>query len=151
SPLHIAVLDEASGAMVQTIINQGARVSAVDANGYTPLRLAVNRNAWDQAKILADAGSDVFASAGDGKTPAGIALDRGSAAVRALFSGGAIGFKDSAGNTILHYAAQSASTEIVALLLELGANKAAKNIAAESPGDIARRWNKTDIAALLNG
>jgi ankyrin repeat protein len=151
TPLHIAVLDEVPIAMLQTIISQGGQVSTVDAQGCTPLRLAVDREAWAQAKILADAGSDVFSIADDGKTPAGIALTKGSSGVRALFSGKAINFRDSSGNTILHYAAQSAGAELITLLIELGANKYIKNIASESPADIARRWNKTDIAALLSG
>jgi ankyrin repeat protein len=151
APLHIAILHDAPAAMLQTIISQGGRLSSVDAGGYTPLRLAVDRNAWDYAKILADAGSDVFSVGSDGRTPAGIAIAKGDAAVRALFSGRAIGFRDPAGNTVLHYAAQTAGPDIVSLLLELGANKNIKNTAAESPADIARRWNKNDIAVMLNG
>jgi ankyrin repeat protein len=151
TPLHIAVLDEAPVTMLQTIISQGGQVSAVDAKGCTPLRLAADQEAWAQAKILADAGSDVFSAADDGKTPAGIALDKGDNGVRALFSGKAISFRDPAGNTILHYAARSANAGVIALLIELGANKHMKNTAAESPADIARRWNKTEIASLLSG
>jgi hypothetical protein len=40
--------------------------------------------------------------------------------------------------------------ESINLLLELGAVKTVKNIAAESPADIAIRWNKRENAALLN-
>jgi ankyrin repeat protein len=149
-PLHIAVLNEASGGIIQTIIDQGARLSTVDSDGRTPLRIAVDRDNWETARILADAGSDPFSVSGDGKTPAAIVLTKGREPVRAIFSGRAIVAKDRAGNTILHYAAQAGSRELIALLLDLGANKATKNIAAESPADIARRWNRVDIAALLN-
>jgi hypothetical protein len=38
----------------------------------------------------------------------------------------------------------------ISLLLELGANKSVRNIAAESPADIAMRWNHRENAALLN-
>jgi ankyrin repeat protein len=151
SPLHIAVLEDAPLNMLQTIINQGARLSAVDSIGYIPLRLAVEKKAWDMAKLLANAGSDVFSVADDGKTPAELALAAGNEGIRALFSGQGINARDSSGNTILHYAAKEGNAGTVSLLLELGANKALKNIAAESPADIARRWNKSDVAALLNG
>jgi ankyrin repeat protein len=150
SSLHIAILEEAPLGMLQVIINQGARLSAVDSIGYIPLRLAVERKAWDTARLLADAGSNVFSVADDGKTPAELALAAGGEGIRALFSGQGINARDGSGNTILHYAAKEGNPETVSLLLELGANKNSRNIAAESPADIARRWNKSNIATLLN-
>jgi ankyrin repeat protein len=149
SPLHIAILNEAAPGMLKAIIDQGGRVSAVDAGGRTPLRMAVDKANWEAVSMLAEAGSDPFASAGDGKTPAELAIAAGQTAVRALFSGRAISARDRGGNTVLHYAAQSGSPGIVSLLLQLGANKGAKNYAAESPGDIARRWNRHEAVALL--
>jgi ankyrin repeat protein len=122
----------------------------VDSAGRTPLRLAVDNSAWNLAKILADAGSDPFSVAGDSRTPAEAALNRGDEGVRALFSGRGIRAQDSSGNTVLHYAAKKGNPEIIALLLELGANKNVKNIAAESAADIAVRWNQRETAALLN-
>jgi hypothetical protein len=38
---------------------------------------------------------------------------------------------------------------MIAILLELGANKNIRNIAAESPADIALRWNHAEAAAML--
>jgi hypothetical protein len=38
---------------------------------------------------------------------------------------------------------------MIAVLLELGANKGVRNVAAESPADIALRWNHGPAAALL--
>jgi ankyrin repeat protein len=150
SPLHIALLDGAAPAIIQTIIDQGGRVSGVDAEGRTPLRIAVDMNAWEAARILAEAGADPFTMGGDGKTPGVIVLSKGREPVRAIFSGRAIVAKDKAGNTILHYAAQYGNRELIALLLDLGANKNTRNIAAESPADIARRWNRPEITAMLN-
>ncbi|MDR0758840.1 MAG: ankyrin repeat domain-containing protein [Treponema sp.] len=149
SPLHIALLEGAAPTIVQTIIAQGGRVSGIDAEGRTPLRIAMDTNNWEAARILAEAGSDPFAVSGDGKTPGVIALSKGSDAVRAIFAGRAIVAKDRTGNTILHYAAQYGNTELIALLLDLGANKNTRNIAAESPADIARRWNHSEIIAML--
>jgi ankyrin repeat protein len=151
SPLHIAIQSNAPVETVRIIINLGAQVSSVDANGKTPLRLALEQNKWDQAKLLADMGSNVFFTAGDGKSPAEIAITKGQPAINALFSGRAITARDPMGNTILHYAARTATPAIVSLLIDLGANKTARNISAESPGDIALKWRRMDIAALLNG
>jgi ankyrin repeat protein len=150
SPLHIAVKQRAGPAMLQTIIRAGGRISAVDSEGRTALRLALDINALEEAKILSDAGSDVFAPAADGKTPTSVALSQGGAAVRAIFSGAAINSRDGTGNTVLHYAAQTGKTDMIGILLELGANKNIRNIASESPADIAQRWNHRDAAAMLN-
>jgi len=70
--------------------------------------------------------------------------------VKALFSGAAINAKDSSGNTALHYAAKQGDASLVSLLISLGVNKAVKNIASESPADIALRWRNNEAAALLN-
>jgi ankyrin repeat protein len=150
SPLTIAVREKADPSMIRIIIEQGARLNPVDREGRTPLRLAADENAWDLAKIIADAGADPFLPAGDGRTPAETALAAGETGIRALFSGRGINARDRAGNTILHYAAKEANTELIVILLELGANKTIKNIAAESPADIAVRWNRSEAAVLLN-
>jgi ankyrin repeat protein len=67
-----------------------------------------------------------------------------------MFSGKAITSKDASGNTVLHYAAQNGNTALILQLIEMGANKGIKNIAAESPADIAERWHHPDAVSLLN-
>jgi ankyrin repeat protein len=150
SPLHIAIQEKVPASTLRIIIEKGTRLNAVDFNGRIPLRLAADVNEWELAKVLADAGSDPFSPAVDNKTSAEIAIVRGGNAIRAVFSGRAINAKDGSGNTILHYAARMGKPESINLLLELGAAKNAKNISAESPADVALRWNKRDNAALLN-
>jgi ankyrin repeat protein len=149
TPLHIAILNRAPVNVVKIILDQGGRTSAVDAVGRTPLRMAVDMGNWETVKLLADAGADPFSVAGDGKTPAVITLGAGLDPLRSLFSGRGISSRDSSGNTILHYAAQTGSIELITLLLELGANRNSRNIASESPVDIARRWNRNEVVALL--
>jgi ankyrin repeat protein len=149
APLTIAVKEKAPVNMIKAIIDRGAKLDPVDREGRTPLRLALDAGSWDTAKFIADAGADPFIPAVDGKTPAEIALG-GNEGVRAIFSGRGINARDSAGNTVLHYAAKNENPRVVSLLLELGANKNVKNIALESPADIALRWRRSEIAALLN-
>jgi ankyrin repeat protein len=150
SPLHIAIREGVPLSTIQIIISQGGRLSPVDSEGRSPLRLAVDPESWELAQVLADAGADPFTAAGDGKTPGELVIMKGPEPVRMVFSGKAIGARDSLGNTILHYAARYGTSETIAALLELGANKSIKNISAESPADIARRWERTDTLPMLN-
>jgi uncharacterized protein len=150
TPLHIAVQEKVSPSIIATILDLGARQSMVDAEGRTALRLALDLGQLATARLLANSGSDVFTAARDGKTPVEVALDKGADTVRELFSGSAINAKDPSGNTALHYAAKQGDASLVSLLISLGANKAVKNIAAESPADIALRWRNNEAAALLN-
>jgi len=149
STLHVAIQERASVDIIKTIINSGARINTVDNNGKTPLRLAVDMNSYDAAKIIADSGADPFMAAVDNKTPAEISFAKGAECVRALFSGRAINSRDSSGNTILHLAARYGNPEVINILIQLGANRTLRNIATESPYDIAVRWNKKENADLL--
>jgi ankyrin repeat protein len=149
SPLHIAVSDKTSAPIVEAIISQHARLSAVDSEGKTPLRLAIDQEDWNIAKVLATAGSDIFAEAVDGRNPARLSLDKGQVAIAALFSTQTIRGADRSGNTILHYAAQYGTVEEVRQLLELGADKTAQNISGDTPADTATRWKRPDIANAL--
>jgi ankyrin repeat protein len=150
SPLHIALQSGASLSVIQAIIALGCRISAVDAGGRTPLRLALDFNALDKAEILTRAGSDVFSMAHDGKTPAGIALSQGTDALWALFCyEKAIRARDAGGNTILHHAVRSGRADMVNFLVALGADKNSRNLNGESPADIARRQNREDLMLVL--
>ena len=149
SALHIALQESAPVDIITTLINQGSRINAIDNNGHTPLRLAVDMNLLNQAKLLADAGADPFLSAVDNKSPADIAFTKGEECIKAIFSGKAINAMDNSANTILHLAARYGTPGIIETLLELGANKTIRNISSEIPYDIAARWNRTENAQLL--
>jgi len=149
SALHIALNERASTEIIRTIIAQGSRLDIVDSNGKTPLRIAVDLESWASAKILADTGADPFLTAVDNRTPAEIAFTKGEDCIRAIFSGRAVNSRDSSGNTILHIAARLGTPQSIALLFELGANRTIRNIAVESPYDIAMRWNRIDNAEML--
>jgi len=149
SVLHVALHERADDNVIRTIINQGARINAVDYNGKTPLRLALDYEMLEAAKIIADSGADPFITAADNRSPAEIAIAKGEVYLRAVFSGRAINARDSSGNTILHYTARLGTPQLITVLFELGANRSIRNIAAESPNDIALRWNKKDNSELL--
>ncbi|MDR2343539.1 MAG: ankyrin repeat domain-containing protein [Spirochaetaceae bacterium] len=150
TPLHIALSYNMPETDIETIANWLGNTGAVDSEGRTALRYAVDRSNWDAAKFLANDGADVFSVARDGKTPAEITLaTENRDAVRAVFGGKAIGSRDSEGNSILHYAGRDSTASIVSLLIELGADKAVHNTSGDTPYDIARRWNRQDIMVIL--
>ncbi|MDR2796480.1 MAG: ankyrin repeat domain-containing protein [Spirochaetaceae bacterium] len=150
TPLHIALSYNMPEADIVTIANWLGNTGAVDSEGRTALRYAVDRANWEAAKFLANDGADVFSVARDGKTPAEITLaTENRDAVRAVFGGKAVASRDSEGNNILHYAARDSTASIVSLLIELGADKMARNTSGDIPFDIARRWNRQDIMAIL--
>jgi ankyrin repeat protein len=150
SPLHIALSYNMPETDIKTIAGWLGGTNAVDKEGQTALRYAVDKNNWSAASFLANNGADVFSLARDGKTPADVTLAANSMdAVRAVFGGNAISARDSSGNTILHYAARVSATPLIALLIELGADKATRNTSGDRPADIAERWNRQDILPIL--
>ena len=149
SALHIALQERASPEIIRLIISAGPSINAVDNNGQTPLRIAVDLGLLEQAKILADEGADPFFVAVDNKSPADIAFEKGVEYVRAIFSGRGVNARDNSSNTVLHIAARYGTPQIIETLLELGANKTIRNIASELPVDIALRWNRFENAELL--
>ncbi|GAB1481655.1 ankyrin repeat domain-containing protein [Treponema sp.] len=149
SALFIGLSEGASVATIKAIIDLGGQVASRDAEGRTPLRFAIQAGKYEEARLLVAAGSDVFISGDDGESAASLALQGGKEAIKALFDGSAIKNKDTVGNTILHIAAFRSKPEMVQLLLDLGAIKNAKNLALETPADIARRWNKGENEKLL--
>ena len=150
SPLHVAIQERVSVSTLEVIVGKGGRLAAVDFNGRIPLRLAVDMNEWELAKVLANAGSDPFMAAVDEVTAGEIAIASGREAIEAIFSGDAIYARDSSGNTVLHHAARMGRPETITILLGLRADRNARNISGESPADIARRWNNLEKAAMLN-
>ena len=152
SPLHVALLEKVPELTLRSIIGvAGTNLNSVDSNGRNPLRLAVDINEWNLAAILAEAGSDPFFPAVDGKTSCEIAITRGIEQMKVIFSTErSISSADQFGNTVLHYAARIGGPDSVSLLLERNADKERRNISGERPYDTALRWNNRENAALLN-
>lgn len=149
SSLHIAIRNNASFDIINYIVSHSKEIDISDAQGRSALYLAVEQKRWDIAKLLVNAEADLFFVAGNGLSPADLALSQGNEAVNALFNGKAINDKDLYGNTVLHYVARSGTPELASLLLGFGADKNIKNIVGERPSDIALRWKQNAVEALL--
>jgi hypothetical protein len=149
SPLHIAILSGASLPIIKTIADLGARLNMVDSQGKTPLRVAVDLEAWETARYLIDSGADLFNTASDGESAATIILSKGPSVIKQLLNTNNINKKDTMGNTVLHYAAIKGKEDTIKTLLDLGAIKNIKNNEDETPYDIAKRWGRTTLLNLL--
>jgi ankyrin repeat protein len=153
SPLHIAVQQNVPLSMLGLILEQGGKINALDAQGRTPLRLAVDMEAWNTTRFLINNGADIFSLAKDGQNPASVVLDKGLPALRGFFNGTAVNTWDVNGDTILHYAVRhrSANGETIRLLLDLGADKNIRNHNGKNPLQMAREINRSaDIIRYLD-
>ena len=149
SPLHLAIKEGASVELVKELIKMGARVWDPDARGKTAIRIAVEKDMRDQVQALSAAGANIFTSAEDGESALSLVLKKDLSWLKALFLEGDIKSRDELGNTALHYAAYKGSPEQILYLLEAGADTNTRNVAGETPADLARRWKKGDNETLL--
>ena len=127
-PLHLAVRPSAEttdgerAARVEVqgaLLAAGARVTATDASGATPLHWAALHGDLEFARLLLEHGADIQArEPGEGMTP-------------------------------LHVAAAGGDTDLVKLLLERGADAGARDRAGRRPLDVARMSNCAEAADVL--
>jgi len=124
TPLHEAAISGHIG-VVEILLNNGARVDALDNMGYTPLHRAVENGHTDVAKLLIDKGADVNAETLEGLTPLHIAIRNNNIdLVKFLLSAGAdIDAKNYRDQTPLDLAPRRGQAEIVELLREHGTDR----------------------------
>jgi ankyrin repeat protein len=124
-------------AVADLLLAAGAGVEAkTRVGGYTPLHLASRSGQGAIASALLDAGADPgVTTTGSGVTPlhlAAVAID-GADAVSVLLKSGAKvdALESSSGQTPLMFAAAYGRTEAVAVLLEHGADPAARTVSVD--------------------
>ncbi len=161
TPLHWA-----NSAMAALLLDRGANIEARAMGGATPLLIAAANDA-ETAALLIDRGADVEAATDWDRTPlhgvnnaetAALLIDRG-ANIEARTGGWTY-----RGWTPLHWAAASgaptlisrisdAESAVIRLLLERGADPAARTSDGETPYDLAVRRVEPDeeILRLLRG
>lgn len=120
TPLHRAVAPIYKGYVLDELIRRRANVNAQDANGNTPLHWAVNENC-DGYDWLIEAKANVNARNKKGETPLCFAQD--GDAVKSLVEAGAkVNAPDNEGKTPLDYAKHRGWEDVVAALVEAGAD-----------------------------
>ncbi|XP_045538000.1 transient receptor potential channel pyrexia isoform X1 [Papilio machaon] len=153
SPLHYAVLSDAPE-VVDALLAAGACPDTPQVFTETPLHVAASLGSDSCMKLLLDAGADVRAALGPGRTTALhlAAVDGHAECARLLLDHGAyIDCPNSRGQTSLHLAALAQSIEVVELLVGRRADVKARDIDGRTPlhGSIVRGARACDVARLL--
>ena len=150
SPLHIVVKNKASTSLLRTLIDRGYPLDTRNADGYTPLNYAIEADDVNMAAILLEKGANPFQTIDKkGTNGVTIALEKNNKKMIENIVKYAAGLSDIQGNTILHYAARIANEDTVRRLVNMGLDKNARNILGETPYDMAKRWQREEIASLL--
>lgn len=145
---------------VDSLLRNGASVSAIDASGQTALLYATSRSREALVKKLITAGADVNASDNNGRTAlmnvCFIANTKQhdyciKIARNLLKAGARVNVANTAGFTALMNAANKGNEEIVRLLLEYGANPfaVAKGKAKKNALSLAQENGHESIAQLI--
>lgn len=150
TPIHLVVKSKGSTSLLKELIAMGYPIDGRNSDGYTALTYAVEGNDIDRALILLQNNANPFQSIDKkGQNAVTIALDKNNRNMIGEIVKYAGKQKDIQGNTILHYAAKSSSTQTVKELLSYGLPKDVKNISGDTPYTIAKRWKKNEVAELL--
>uniref|UniRef100_A0A8C0GYY9 Uncharacterized protein n=1 Tax=Chelonoidis abingdonii TaxID=106734 RepID=A0A8C0GYY9_CHEAB len=143
--LHIAA---ANGrvAIIEYLINKGAKLDVKDKKGRTPMHRAAEKGRDDAVKVLLQAGAYIYSLDKEAKTPLHLAAQNHHTHIlkRILKKNGApVDAKDEKGQTALGYAISHGFEKTVKVLLEAGAN-IDSNIT-----DVAFNNNKQSIFRIL--
>ena len=149
TPFHIIVQAKGPLRILSLLASLGYPFDTRNAEGMTPLGYAVEGNNENYARILLQHGANPFSSIDKkGRNAATIALanEEPILADIAKYAGTK---SDIQGNTLLHYAARTASADTIRKLLAYGLDANAKNISGETPYMTALRWKRNDAADVL--
>ena len=111
--------------LVKTLLAEGIDANASERDDTTPLMWAAMLGNADLVQLLLDGGADPNLADGEGRTPFATAIDRGNLqAAKLLLAAGAaiVDLPESEGRTLLAIAADTGDEEIVAFVIELGAD-----------------------------
>ncbi|MCE5255494.1 MAG: ankyrin repeat domain-containing protein [Spirochaetaceae bacterium] len=148
TPLRQLVDSKASAAMISLALAAGADPNSRDRYANTPLHAALTNKDYETAQVLLNAKADPFARNYQGITPVAMVMAE-PANLKDFVNAADPGSTDALGDGFLHYAVRTGNAAAVKTLLELGLDKNLKNIAGESPVDVAKTKNDAAILSLL--
>ena len=137
--------------MLQAIIPHCYNLDVQDANGQTPLHLAVfaHRRECVRFLMLAEADSNILDNFG--RTALHHACFQGSVDMASLICEGDtdLDVKDEDGDTALHAAAVSGHIQLTEALLSFGANHSIRNDNGDQPAHLAARKGHVEVLRCL--
>ncbi len=148
TPVHVAVLSKINPQTMKMILDMNYPVNRRNSSGTTPLTLAISQNSIQLAALLLEYGADPYISDNKGECAISLALKGNTPVLDYIVKHSAIK-TDISGEGILHYAARLGDVETVKKLVSMGLDKSQKSITGETAYDIAVRWQKPEIATLL--
>jgi len=100
-------------------------------------------------RLLVVGGADVFARDRDGNSPLSLAMAAGQEALGAVVTASNVNARDLLGNRPLHYAAQTGNAAAAEFLLNLGADRGARNSAGDTAAEAAEKRGFMELAGKL--
>ena len=149
TPLHIAVQEQVDEETLRYLISKKYAIDKRDKTGSSALLLAAKKRLLPLCTVLLESGADPFTANNEGES-AVVSAMTGNTDILPLILKFAVSKTDASGNGLLHYAARYASEEIVrTVLAESKTDINRKNLAGETPAAAAVRWQRPEIAAML--
>lgn len=149
TPLHFAALS--GPAVVNYLLDHGAAVDVINAQGQTPLHFAVRGTSKAIVEALVKAGADVNARDKDGLTPLHDAVKQKHLELVTLMLQYPVdvNIKDNSGKTPAHYAAIMGQPELISLLESHQADLTLKDEKGNSPLYYANYYGHVNTARAL--
>jgi ankyrin repeat protein len=122
------------------LIDRGADIEAKDEDGRTPLHYAVGKNSLDVTRLLIDRGADIEAKDNTGQTPLHIAFGGADIMLNFRLLGG----------TPLQRASGNNALDVARLLIDRGADIAAKDKDGRTPLHHSSYYQPKEFLARCN-
>lgn len=133
--------------LIPVLLEAGADIEAADAKGHTALVLATYNGFETTAELLLDHGADPNGTTTSGSPLMGVAFKGHIAIARRLLAAGADpNLRNAAGQTAVMMGALFDRREIVALLLDAGADGDAVDAAGNDAAGLARLQGNESLA-----
>jgi uncharacterized protein len=151
TPLHVAVQIGYPLEMIRALLAAQAPVDAQNSGGDACLHIALRAKRYDFAKVLLEAGADIFLVNGRSESPLSVAIALGPEALDAVLSPANVRARDNYGNAPLAIAVGlKATPDAVAMIIAKGSDVNARNNAGDAPLHIAvRQGSRPQGEALL--